>query len=153
MEITLALGVVAVFLIWLLAKGGRATAPYWPSYSSISPECRAAYLDWLATGRRHPRTYIGYVFLYFYGLERRALAQAPGSEQAKRDLPFVIGEVEQLLQVYNPNGSFRGYATQFLDVLRMLAAEGDDIKPPTERTGYELPFSLPSRRGPNCSCW
>ena len=49
---------------------------YWPSYSSISPECRAAYLDWLATGRRDPGAYIGYVFLYFYGLERRVLAEA-----------------------------------------------------------------------------
>jgi uncharacterized tellurite resistance protein B-like protein len=115
---------------------------YWPSYSSISPECRAAYLDWLATGRRDPSAYIGYVFLYFYGLERRALAQGPQSEQAKLDLPFVIGEVEHLVQVYNGNGSFRGYATQFLDVLRMLAAGGDDIKPPTERTGYELPVSV-----------
>jgi len=120
--------------------GARMT--YWPSYSSISPECRAAYLDWLATGRRDPSAYIGYVFLYFYGLERRALAQAPQSEPAKLDLPDVIGEVEQLLQVYNGSGSFRGYATRFLDVLRMLAAGGDDIKPPTERTGYELPVSV-----------
>ena len=119
-----------------------ASMTYWPSYSSISPECRAAYLDWLATGRRDPSAYIGYVFLYFYGLERRALAQAPQSEQAQLDIPDVIGEVDQPLQVYNGNRSFRGYATQFLDVLRMLAAGGDDIKPPTKRTGYELPVSV-----------
>jgi hypothetical protein len=115
---------------------------YWPSYSAISPECRAAYLEWLATGRRDPSACIGYVFLYFYGLERRALAQAPQSEQARFELPQVIGEVEQLLRVYNSNNSFRSYATRFLDVLTMLAARGDDINPPTERTGYELPVSL-----------
>ncbi len=119
-----------------------ASMTYWPSYSSISPECRAAYLEWLAMGRRDPSAGIGYVFLYFYGLERRALAQASQSEQAKLELPNIIGEVEQLLQVYNGNGSFRGYATRFLDVLRMLAAGSDDIKPPTERAGYELPISL-----------
>lgn len=119
-----------------------ASMTYWPSYSSISPECRAAYLDWLATGRRDPSVYIGYVFLYFYGLERRALAQTPQSEQARRDLPDVIGEVQQLLQVYHSNGSFRGYATRFLDVLTMLVAGGDEIKPPTERAGYELPVSV-----------
>ncbi len=115
---------------------------YWPSYSSISPECRAAYLDWLATGRRDPTACIGYVFLYFYGLERRALAEAPKSERAKQDLPHIMGEVEQLVQVYGGSRSFRVYATQLLDVLRILAATGDDIEPPTQRTGYELPVSL-----------
>ncbi len=119
-----------------------ASMTYWPSYSSISPECRAAYLDWLATGRRDPSVYIGYVFLYFYGLERRALADAPRSAKAKEDLPAITAEVEQLLQTYSANGSFRGYATQFLDVLRMLAGGGDELQPPVERSGYELPVSL-----------
>ena len=37
---------------------------YWPSYSTITPASRAAYLDWLAAGR--PKgAYIGYVFLFF----------------------------------------------------------------------------------------
>lgn len=119
-----------------------ANMTYWPSYSSISPECRAAYLDWLATGRMDPTAYIGYVFLYLYGLERRALAEVPRSDRAKQDLPAIFGEVERLLQLYSGNGSFRGYATQFLDVLRMLVAENNEITPPMERTGYELPVSL-----------
>ena len=38
---------------------------YWPSYSSISPEARAAYLGWLSTGKSDPQADIGYVFLYF----------------------------------------------------------------------------------------
>lgn len=115
---------------------------YWPSYSTISPACRAAYLDWLSAGRRDPTAYIGYVFLYFYGLERCALAEAPRSDRAKEELPAISSEVEQLLEVYGGNGSFRRYATQLLDVLRMLATGGDEIKPPTDRTGYELPVSL-----------
>lgn len=115
---------------------------YWPSYGSISPECRAAYLAWLAAGRRDPSAYIGYVFLFLYGLERRALTQVVESEQAKLELPDLIWEVEQLLLIYHANRSFRGYATQFLDVVRLIAAKGDDIEPPTEKTGYELPFSL-----------
>lgn len=119
-----------------------ASMTYWPSYSSISLESRAAYLDWLETGRRDPTAYIGYVFLYFYGLERRALAESPRSDRAKQDLPAILAETEQLLQIYSGNGSFRGYATQFLDILKMLAAGGDEIKPPMERTGYELPVSL-----------
>ncbi|HEU0165540.1 MAG TPA: TerB N-terminal domain-containing protein, partial [Thermomicrobiales bacterium] len=46
---------------------------YWPSYAGISPKERAGYLNWLATGRRNPVVSIGFVFLYFYGLERRFL--------------------------------------------------------------------------------
>jgi uncharacterized tellurite resistance protein B-like protein len=115
---------------------------YWPSYSSISQECRAAYLEWLATGRRDPSAYIGYVFLYFYGLERRALAEAPHSVKAKEDLPAITIEVQQLLQVYGGNSSFRGYATQLLDVIQTLAVRGDDLKPSMERSSYELPVSV-----------
>ena len=115
---------------------------YWPSYSSISPECRAAYLEWLATGRRDPSTYAGYVFLYFYGLERRAFADTSRSNQAKQEIPTIIREVEQLLHVYGGNNSFRRYATQFLDVLNVMAADNGGVEPPMERTGYELPVSL-----------
>ena len=44
---------------------------YWPSYTSIPPASRAAYLRWLSEGRRRPDTPLGYVFLFLYGLERR----------------------------------------------------------------------------------
>jgi uncharacterized tellurite resistance protein B-like protein len=115
---------------------------YWPSYNSISPESRAAYLEWLAAGRRDPGSYIGYVFLYFYGLERRALFEAARTDAAKQDLPAIRIEVEQLLQVYNGNASFRGYAAQLLDVLKILTLEVDTMRPPTESTGYDLPISV-----------
>ncbi len=115
---------------------------YWPSYSAILPACRAAYLEWLAAGRRDPSAYIGYVFLYFYGLERRALAEAARFERAKQDVPTIIHEVEQLLKVYGDNGSFRGYATQFLDILKLVATGDGEAEPPMERSGYELPVSL-----------
>jgi hypothetical protein len=64
-----------------------STMGYWPSYSGISPQCRAAYLDWLVRGRRNPSASIGYVFLFFYGLERRALADAPRSSTATQTSP------------------------------------------------------------------
>jgi hypothetical protein len=40
----------------------------WPSYNAISPACRAAYLEWLAAGRRDPSAYIGYVLYEKAGL-------------------------------------------------------------------------------------
>ncbi|MCI0720148.1 MAG: TerB N-terminal domain-containing protein, partial [Acidobacteria bacterium] len=104
--------------------------------------CRAAYLEWLAAGRRDPSAYIGYVFLFFYGLERRALADTRRSPQAKQDIPAIIREVEELLQVYGGNSSFRGYASQFLDVLKLVQAEGGGVEPPMERPSYELPISV-----------
>ena len=116
---------------------------YWPSYALIPPECRAAYLEWLAGGRRDPTANVGYVFLFFYGLERRALAEARHSEEARAELPAIVDEVEQLLRIYNDNRSFRGYARQFLDVVGLVAAGGGgEITPPMERTGYELPLAL-----------
>lgn len=48
---------------------------YWPHYSHIPTKCRGAFLKWLAGGRVEPEAYIGYVFLFFYGLERRLRRQ------------------------------------------------------------------------------
>ncbi len=89
--------------------------PYWPSYSDISPEARAGYLLWLAQGRRQPDAYIGYVFLYFYGLERRVLG-----DHARQDIPSITEEVRSLLGVYKNSGSFCSYAQGFLEVCAAL---------------------------------
>ena len=84
-----------------------ANMSYWPSYSELRPGCRYAYLDWLASGRIKPAAYIGYVFLYYYGLERRVLVD-------NSDLAAVRAEVQRLLSIYDGNRSFRGYASSFL---------------------------------------
>lgn len=91
---------------------------YWPSYSDASREARASYLNWLAKGRSDPHADIGFVFMYFYGLERRALVDAASSAAAKAELPAVIGEVERLLGIYGESYSFRGYAGSLLDFLK-----------------------------------
>jgi hypothetical protein len=59
--------------------------PYWPGYSSIPATCRATYLDWLAGGAKDGSINPGYMFLYFYGLERRYLIDKP-SDDEKRDI-------------------------------------------------------------------
>ena len=91
---------------------------YWPSYSSIDAGCRATYLEWLADGRRDPDIDIGYVFLFFYGLERRVLFDAQHSSQARSEVPSILAEVEELLEVYGEESSFPGYATRFLNAVR-----------------------------------
>ena len=117
---------------------------YWPSYSSIPPDCRAAYLHWLLDGRRAPGAYIGYVFLYFYGLERRLLVDSQRSPAARAEHPALVREVERLLRIYGANGSFSGYAG---NLLRFLSLAGGPRRylsapPPAQQEAWELPFEL-----------
>ncbi len=127
----------------LAAKGedrAGASMTYWPSYQAISPIARRTYLDWLAGGREDPDIGIGYVFLFFYGLEHRLFVDKAVSES-----PMLIAEVNRLLVLYGHNGSFRGYATRFLEAAS-LAASKDDQRPqlaPDIRSGYEMP--MPAR--------
>lgn len=124
-------------------RGGE-TMDYWPSYSTISEGARAAYLEWLAGGRRDPGAYVGYVFLFFYGLERRLLVDAPSSEVARAETSQLLTEVERLLSLYGESSSFRGYATGFLEVGRLLhhSVPLSSLEPPTERQRFGMPLSL-----------
>lgn len=100
---------------------------YWPSYSDISPASRAGYLEWLASGRRNPTAYIGYVFLFFYGLERRVLHDLGTDSEALAEARLIEEEVQALLKVHEENSSFHTYASAFLDVLRVRRAGEDGL--------------------------
>lgn len=125
-----------------LPSGFQRTMGYWPSYDSISSGDRAVYLDWLGGGRREPQTDIGYVFLFFYGLERRALADARQSDRAKAELAAIKQEVIQLLSVYGNNNSFNRYANQLVEAID-VSTEGSSIAPNDSRRGYGVP--MPTR--------
>ena len=92
---------------------------YWPSYSSIDPDCRAAYLRWLAGGRSDPNTAIGYVFLFFYGLERRLLGDAEVAAIEPEERAAILTEVRRLRSIYTDSGSVNSYSRGFLDFLEM----------------------------------
>jgi tellurite resistance protein len=115
---------------------------YWPAYSEISPGARAAYLSWLSAGREGPTAYIGYVFLYFYGLERRALLDAQ-VDPRHPDVPAIADEVRRLIGIYGTNGSFRSYASGFLALLEASTAVTANLVPPRadslDRT-WDVPF-------------
>lgn len=98
---------------------------YWPAYHEIGSTARAAYLTWLAGGRRDPRADIGLVFLFMYGLERRALVDIPTERRLAAELAPIRAEMQRLLDMYGDNYSFRGYASKFLDVLDLQLAEGE----------------------------
>ena len=112
--------------------------PYWPSYSGIDPQARATYLDWLASGRADRRYSVGYVFLYFYGLERRLFVDKPGEDEKE----LLIAEVERLLRIYGGNRSVKGYLGAFVDTAQATLGYEDKPEPRLERAGYELPLSV-----------
>ena len=88
---------------------------YWPSYSEIPPVARRTYLEWLASGRNNPTIGIGYVFLFFYGIERRVLFAAQYSDEARREIPILLDEIERLISLYGDDRSFHSYARTFVD--------------------------------------
>lgn len=124
-----------------VARNGRDKAgdamPYWPGYSDISPTCRATYLDWLATGRSDASYNPGYMFLYFYGLERRLFV-----DQSKADAPDIVDEVRRLCSLYPDNHSVQRYLGEFLDVATLADIKLETLEPIFERQAWDLPFSL-----------
>jgi uncharacterized tellurite resistance protein B-like protein len=114
------------------------TMGYWPSYSSISPAARKSYLDWLAGSRSDPDAYIGYVFLYFYGLERRLML-----EESPPDADGVVAEVRRLLQVYGGNGSFKRYGGELLSACQLKSSQlPEKLDLEVEENSYEIPAML-----------
>lgn len=92
---------------------------YWPTYASLSKGCRGAYLDWLASDRSNPNTPIGYVFIYFYGFERRVIENKSNNQISNVEYIAIFEEVLRLNSVFNANRSFRGYSANFLELMAL----------------------------------
>lgn len=98
---------------------------YWPSFSSLTPEARGAYVSWLASDRCDSSCPIGYVFIYLYGLERRALVEARDENIPDDEFRSLFNEVNRLRTLFIENRSFRGYSTQLLEAMSILRPEMD----------------------------
>lgn len=99
---------------------------YWPSYNHITPDARKAYLIWLAGGRKDPNADIGYVFLFFYGLEYRFFKEIKKNGKLKDEAIQIEDEIQRLLGIYSHSGSFNGYASNFLNFIRLWRNGTDD---------------------------
>jgi len=96
---------------------------YFPSYSGMSPKQRGSYLQWLYDVTAEID--IGYVFVYYYGLERHLV---------HGDFDASFDEI-QLLRRHHDNGSFQSYSASALvhscflrkrlDKLQELYSSGD----------------------------
>lgn len=94
------------------------TLGYWPSYVELSSQCKGVYLDWLASNRDYPNMPIGYVFIYFYGLEYRIITNLENDNVSIDEFAQIYEEIERLLAIYSHNQSFKYYATSFLTLMQ-----------------------------------
>lgn len=90
------------------------------SYSFISPKARGAYLKWLMQGKKDPYVPIGCVFLYFFGLERRVVADHKVSGAAISEKGNLVAEVNRLLTTYGSDWMFSNYANALIDIASIL---------------------------------
>lgn len=106
----------------------RGALGYWPRYSQITPDQRANYLSWLAGGRQAELADVGYAFIFFYGLERRALVD-------NEDIETVLTQANRLMYRYSASRSFFGYSSRFIAFV--LARIGLENLP---RESYDIIF-------------
>jgi hypothetical protein len=116
--------------------------PYWPAYATITPGARAAYLAWLADGRRFRAAPLAYVRLFFYGLERRVLRDMPGDVTARQELPAIRAEAERLLELYGRHRAFHTSARAFLDILDLMERDHSPGAPPAPGDDLALRLGL-----------
>ncbi len=89
---------------------------YFPSYSEMNPGQRGLYLRWLYDVTAEID--IGYVFVYYYGLERQLV-------YGNFDAAF---EEIQLLRKHHNNGSFQGYSASALVHSCLLRKRTDKLQ-------------------------
>lgn len=117
---------------------------YWPSYSEISAASRTAYLQWLGGGRKDPQVFVGYVFIFFYGLERRVYELVKGGGPTGDEALPIAREVARLLALHaRRSQSFAGYGDSLLDLIASIEPRAHAI-PRHEpiRPGFGVPMRL-----------
>jgi uncharacterized tellurite resistance protein B-like protein len=90
---------------------------YWPKYNSLSKNARGRYLNWLSSERNDLNTPIGYIFLYFYGIERRILVDYQKKQVSDDECLELYNELVRLRKIYGSNKSFYNYATNLIEYL------------------------------------
>ena len=112
------------------------TLDYWPSYQGLDPRARATYISWLEGGRDDRAIPVGYVFVFFYGLEQRLLL-----DDSRDEAPPILAETRRLLALHGDNHSFRSYAGRLL-ALSALYEDQDDA-PPTAACAQNYDLEIP----------
>jgi hypothetical protein len=107
-----------------------------PHYNDIPPQCRGAYLKWLATGRSEPKTHIGYALLFLFGLERRFFFDSLSERVSKEEKEVISEEVYRLLTIYNNNILLKSLAFCFLSMSSIIYNFNKFLVSKLEKDGY-----------------
>lgn len=108
--------------------------PYWPSYQEMSPEQRGMYLNWLKDIDQPID--IGYVFTFFYGIERQILVG---------NIDNAVAVINRLKQKHDQS-SFNSYSDNTLifaalkkhdpNILKLVNPKTTDLKNLILSKGY-----------------
>ena len=115
--------------------------PYGCGYSDIAPEGRAAYVEWLAGDRSAPGTHMGYVFLYFNGIERRLLLDDENGTIPGDERDALILELRRLKNLYGYDRYFNLYVTNLLSYIWVLNNQDYDGRPSADLLVAEKEFT------------
>ena len=117
--------------IWVhlpIQKGEAEKLSYWPHYIDLSPQQRYAYLSWLRNV--DVPTDMGYVFLYYYGLEKHLILG---------DIERAVNQIIRLRNVHK-NKSFLSYSENSIIHACVLRNRLDllfDLHEKTEISGFK----------------
>lgn len=130
-----------------VGSGDAGDTGYWPAYETLSPAHRAAYLDWLAGPRLRREADQTQLFLYFYGLERRLLADPKSDDGARAEREDLVRELGRLHEEGDEDGEHGSFEPSLESLLDFLAAEDllagtRTVEPPTEPCRWEVPLTL-----------
>ncbi|MCP4486563.1 MAG: ATPase [Gammaproteobacteria bacterium] len=93
---------------------------YWPKFISLTPKGRGAFLSWLSGDRSDPETPLGYVFIYFYGLERRIAVDSIHRAVDDPEFESLFDEILRLKDIYGSSRSFSNYSIRLLEFMCLL---------------------------------
>ena len=107
-------------------------------YSEISENCRATYLDWLATGRSDPSFDHRYMMLFFYGLERRFVLDNT-SEFERRE---ILVEAQRLKDLYSDKIYVQIDLNRFIEHGKHSVGDAAQIAPIVNYPVQKMPLSM-----------
>ena len=126
------------------ASPGPRLTDYWPSYALLTQEARAGYLAWLEADRNTESVDLGFLFLFFYGLERRVLLDGVKEGGSREEWPAIATEIRRLLARYVDGVQpVVPYFVALLEFMEMTQAdERTYLRQFSIADGTTLPFSL-----------
>ncbi|PWR72559.1 TerB N-terminal domain-containing protein [Methanospirillum lacunae] len=108
--------------------------PSFPNYSNLDPDQRYLYLSWLHEGRKKKLEDDGYLFLYFFGLERRIFLD-------NEDYGPILNECYNLKKIVSSPSSNFSFISSFIAyllgkrILNLSNKELSNFYPPNDEIG------------------